>query len=1125
MASSRRWIALALLPLSLLFFPSKPPSVPEVPVPGGVEVTPDAGGPLTPEANSGPHYANFWVKNTRTVTTTYNLACGTTGTANSCEVEPMQVTLDYNETTDLQVNYFTGTMGSGQVVLRATGAASDSGYYAVTSMGEGTPGIALVNHNGTNRDQGLCMVSGAGEAAGVGCGNLFVTHGMPAYRTMERDRSLALYYNSATATGLTLVAARVSQDPQTALPDKVRVVLTVGTAKDSAEFAGFGGGAVQQLVVGKGITGLATGRYPMTLEVRNVYGTTLKSASVNDTVLVVNRSSSGYGRGWSLLGVEELISVVGDSTRLVWVAGDGSIRSYTKPSLGSSVFRGAPGVRPDSLIRFDTTIVSTAYKWYRRNLPHGASVIFDQTGKHRATRNRVGAETRLVWKTVASQARLDSIVVPPDTGAIRAYRFFWNATTAVLDSIKDPIGRRLKSVITSGNLVSLTDPDSQITKFTYSSNLLIRRSYPRRGMLGDTASTTFAYAKGARLTAVAVQTDSLGTVFSTTALTPWDEKGLAVAYSNQLGAATTVIGLPSRVDGPISGTGDAADFWVNRFGAPTRITSVGLNTTTTVWYDSAGTPGLTTRVQYPHPTTAGAGGRIISLKWDAMGRLRETRDSTRHMGADSVPLKIRQWTYNDADAIQSPDSVRDYVSGTWRATRYSYDSLGLPVLITDWRNHQTTASYQPAGKFKGVILATVENQVQTYKEVVSDTTDSLVNLGQGFYYDINGNIREAVGPNGARTVFVADAAGRDSVIFNALGLKVEQRFDGMNRVRQTIRHTAAQSLPAKPAGAPPFMGDCVPEVSECGGGSGGGGGGGGGGSLPATLVTAQFHNAVGVDSVLDPRDVVRSYQYNARAAVHREKDDYGSIRKSYYSVAGMLDSTVARSGDVVRYRYDSYGRLASRAYSPKQYLSESPPSGGNATSTTTVYGDSISYTYNLAGQLLVAKKTNGTYQIIRTYYGDGTLRTKVTLGDVGGVDSLHYTYDQSGALIRQVHAKNSTTIDSTIYRRNATTGDVDSMRVYWGSPVNVMRLFTFKWDALGRSGPARSPAPGAKAPRVRTMGARPSNTTSWACSPGRATRTAQRIRCGMMRRATWSTGGRGTPTRLIAIMLTTCITG
>ncbi len=274
-------------------------------------------------------------------------------------------------------------------------------------------------------------------------------------------------------------------------------------------------------------------------------------------------------------------------------------------------------------------------------------------------------------------------------------------------------------------------------------------------------------------------------------------------------------------------------------------------------------------------------------------------------------------------------------------------------------------------------------------------------------------------------------------------------YDAMNRVKQTIQYTSTQTPPAGPFGSPPQMGDCVPEVSDCGGGSQGGGGGGAGSSLPTTLVTNVFNGTTGADSVLDSRAVPRRFHYNARGVADREKDDFGSSRKSFFSVAGLVDSTVSRESDAVRYHYDSYGRLASRAYSSKSYLGETSPSGGTATTTSTVNSDSLSYTYNLSGQVLVAKKQAGTYQIVRSYYGDGSLRSKTTVND-GGRDSLHYTYDQVGALIRMVHSKSATEVDSVIYARSATTGDITTQTVYWGAPANVSRVFTFGWDALGR---------------------------------------------------------------------------
>ncbi len=146
--SARRLLAvLLLLPASLLFksIPSlhRSPGLPTPVVPGGVQVTPDAGGPLYPEANTSGQFAGFYVKNTRTVTTTYTLSCSGTGGISGCTPDQTSVTLSPQQQTDVAVTFATGNPATAIVVLRATGAAADTGYYNLTITGPGFPGVSL----------------------------------------------------------------------------------------------------------------------------------------------------------------------------------------------------------------------------------------------------------------------------------------------------------------------------------------------------------------------------------------------------------------------------------------------------------------------------------------------------------------------------------------------------------------------------------------------------------------------------------------------------------------------------------------------------------------------------------------------------------------------------------------------------------------------------------------------------------------------------------------------------------------------------------------------------------------------------------------------------------------------
>jgi hypothetical protein len=622
MLVGRRAVLVAVLPLCLSAVHARALSGQKVPSGGLVVVTYPIVEPNR-LVSSGPFSAPFYVKDIDTVAKfaitnsclqSGPISCGTVTPTDIAQINPhdsVLVTVTYSTTS---------STGAGTIGLLAT---PDVGLSAnksrtVTVANAGKPSPAFVNHSDDNVDRGLCLTVGAGEAAGLSCGDLFVVQSMPVYRTLGRDRSLGLLYNSAAATGLYLLATNVSEPGTIAIPDKVRLVLTVGASKDSAEFGTQTypySDSLRQMVLGRGLAPQATGIYPLSLVVRNIYGASSQDSTITGTALIVNRASSEYGRGWALLGVEQLLSPT-DTTQRVWVAGDGSIRLYHQKTLGSNIFLGAAGDAPDSLVRFDTVVSNVSVKWYRRDLKHGAAVYFDQTGHHQATRNRVGAITTFTWGMVAGQTRLLSITVPPNGGNF-TYHLYWNATTARLDSIQDPFARALKATMTFGSDTTLTrvvqktafpQDDWDTTSFEYTGGRMTRRLAESSAMTGGFAGTVYQYQNNARVTKVKIPSGLTGSDTSFITITPWDEKGLALAYSGQVGVLTLPdTGLASRVDGPIAGTGDAADFWVNRFGEPVKSVQLGLGAVTLLWHDStASLPAAVTKVKY-------ANGRVVRL--------------------------------------------------------------------------------------------------------------------------------------------------------------------------------------------------------------------------------------------------------------------------------------------------------------------------------------------------------------------------------------------------------------------------------------------------------------------------------------------------------------------------------
>jgi RHS repeat-associated protein len=1003
----------------------------------GVTVTPDGGTTPARQAytSGGPfgqaYFASFVVKNTGSTTNVYSLTC--TGASNvTCtslrigNTVVQSVSLFPSQTATVNAYYSVGAPGTGTLTLHAAGTnAGDSGWYSVPVVAtQGAPLVRLRNNNGDRRDQALCLTSGAGEAAGVACGDLFVVHSTPEYRTLGRPRSLTLHYSSASANGLFLLAADITQPVSAGSPTKVQVVLTVGTSVDSAEYPAYATGETRQVVVGRGLASQPTGVYPFTLRVRNVYTSGPYDTTLTGTALIVNRGTSEFGRGWSLLGVERILFDPSDTTRLIWVAGDASIRLYRKPTPSSNVFVAPAAFASDSLVRFDTSCTPACLKWYRHNLKHAASVVLDETGRHRETRSRVGQRTTFTWGSIAGQVRLQSVVVPPGS----TYNLHWNSVSALLDSIVDPAGRRLRATVSGGLLTRLVQgtpfptDDADTVQFEYDgAGRLTRRIAESSALAGGFVGTRYVYQNSARLTQIRIPGGGTGADTAVVSLTPWDEKGLAVAYANQQAALSGSDGVPTRVDGPLPGIGDAADVWVERFGAPTKVIQLGLSATTMIWRDSTvSLPALITRVQSPN-------GRIARMAYNARGNLTEGRDSTSHLGGAGLPTKVASYTYADANTPDSPTRVTDALG---RHADYAYNSLGLTDSVVDTRGLRTKVFYKLSGTMVGLIDSVTNRSVTTWWE--SDASEHTQDQTNRFTYDASGNPKSWTSPVGLATAYQNDLTGAVTDVYDPIGHHRRWARDGFNRVTGTTDLTTQDSL----AGVSPRANCdetqivCDAAVAPFDPAS----------DFLSSLVSVYRQRDDGVDSIADPRGVWRRLAYDAAGRVSRETDDFGLTRYAYTSAAGTLDSTISRSGLKVRFRYDSIGRRTAMLL-PTVPVVFAP--------NDSVQGDSVSYEYDVMANLIRARNRLST--LTRTFFGDGSLQSQVTLyaADPSSKDSSAFLYDGAGARVKMVtvHGGN---VDSVRYFYGATTGDLDSMRVWWGAPLSASRKVSFVWDVLGR---------------------------------------------------------------------------
>lgn len=512
--------------------------------PYAISVSPD-GSPISLPMNSSG-VLTFGIISTGTLGATYTFSCSKTGGVTCGTVTPSSLFMAGGGDDDVvQVGYSVGTT-SGTLKLTASGPASDIGSYSITALPQGPPIVAIRNRNDANWDRSECLVAGAGPAATV-CGDLLVSHGMPGFSTLGRERSLTLVYSSHQAAAKTVVAAAVTTPSGYAAPTSAKATLEVWTGTGyvptgSGKFAGWAPGTRQISV--RPTFSLPTGAYRYRLNVAYNYPSGSYASADSGTLAVVNRSD-WFGQGWSLAGVERLYfnQPMPSGSGLLWVGGEGSAKLYTLVPGTSTTWVAPPGAYRDTIVQSGGV--------YTRSLRHGVKVVFNSLGLHERTINRVGQTTWFYYTADIYTAVLDSVVVPPAGGTSLTYRRQLTGSTLTLT---DPGNRVLTGIITSGRLTKLTDPDGLYVQFGYDTEGKMTTYRDRRGY-----TTTFAYASKPRLASVSVPDGPTGAMSATTSFEPWDMKGFAWDTTSTFSGVDTSLVL-TKVLGPRPGVADDAQF-------------------------------------------------------------------------------------------------------------------------------------------------------------------------------------------------------------------------------------------------------------------------------------------------------------------------------------------------------------------------------------------------------------------------------------------------------------------------------------------------------------------------------------------------------------------------------------
>jgi RHS repeat-associated protein len=684
----------------------------------GVTVTADAQAAKVPPSTSGLTQ-KFTVWNVGSIQDTFLITptCSGVAAGGSCSASPGQIALNSTASGSVTVTYTSKALGqvpndTGLIRLqasRSTNAAMRDSSWTDVTLAPPPPAGATLLTTGPIIERDLCVAMALGSAAASECGDLRLVHPLPPTRTLNRVWAPLLMYNSQHANPAPIVQADVTLP--TGTTDSVQLRLLIASVeRGKGRWVGWTGAQTRRISVMDTTGSLAEGVYTYTLEVRRKSGGTWSTlATPTGSFSVVRRDASAFGAGWWLAGLERL-----NVATMLWISGEGSVRQYT--SAGTNLWV-APNVdHPDTL--------KLEGSYYVRYLSNNLRVKFNASGQHVQTVNRLGQITVFGYDTCG---RLSVIKLAPDTTS-RIYQFTYSSPTDCLTRLVSvtapPIAGASRTTTitnTSGRVMSIRDPDNNTVSFAYETgtNRVISRT-DRRSKI-----TTYTYDAGKRMAAFRVPVWAADVV-----MTSAQSRGLA-----SFGAAQPPDSAYAMIDGPRTDVTDVTKFWVNAYGAPTRIRNAVLRETQ-LTYDATW-PALVVKVRAPN--------LFVTQAWYNARALLDSTKALNPLGDGRNSKTTYTWhaTWAMPTNVTSPAGV---------ITNFGYDATTGNRLWQELGSsaHRVNFAYNSSG------------------QVIAVTQPGLP--PESLFYDAIGNLHRTKSSLGLLSLCYADAIGRDTMVATPLSM-------------------------------------------------------------------------------------------------------------------------------------------------------------------------------------------------------------------------------------------------------------------------------------------------------------------------------------------------------------------
>jgi RHS repeat-associated protein len=843
----------------------------------------------------------------------------------------------------------------------------------------GVPGEGFVRSDDPVQADWLA-VNGNAVASG-NTGNLLLQHPLDLNRSPGNPvlgGPPALVYNSGTVNVKPIVEVSFTSDPNQGVPTSIQGQLTWnGSAQSAVTFStsGHSAGDVYALDL-QGPVVSSTGYYPwtVTLTITPASGAVYTRTVSGNAAVVANASSDYFGEGWSLAGLDRIVSVTGGALLVSGSTGSAEFFATSgSPVYGTQYFFG-----PDydfGLLTQNTSDNSYQYQ------------TFDKTAWNFSSSGFLTSivEVHSLTRTFLYDGsnKITGILDPDGSSATFAYDGNNN-----LNKIQAP-GNRTVTLLVDGssNLTSIQDADGSLQTLAYDATTHQLTSDARPSPL---APTSYAWDSYQRLGTVTLD----ATVSMT--LAPAADVAMATSPAKNLSAVQGTLtdalnraykrvydqyGRSTQLVTPDGGSGTLTQTWSRDFSGQATSWVDTLNRTTTyvnsyfIYNSPAGTAGGLSGVTSTHPDGTSDG----FTNYPYFGHIGTVKDALNN---------TTSWIYDLSNGDLK--TITDAMGGV---TTYLHDSTGLVTGIQDPKTNLTAFSYTAARQLQSVTDAL--NNATTYQNDSAGnatvTIDPLLNRTTTLY-DAMRRVTSVAAPGLNTATMLYNGIGQVTDQTDAEQVRTTSAYDDLGRM-------SAQTVGVG-SGAPMTMLWTFDKVGNRTSSTDAAG------NIETLLYDSLNRVTTTVDTTANGLATVLTY-YDAASNVTGTKDADGRLTKYFYDALNRVTGTqvtVDSVDQLTQTLRDAAGRVTGvkdALGNLTQYLVDPL---GRATVTIDGLGNRVTQLYDKAGNL--TGTLDGAAQLWQQLY-DADNRLTETIDPLSNQTSKYF--DARGLVTESVDANNNAT--------------------------------------------------------------------------------------------------------------------